>query len=506
MQKWDADILKNELKLNAVRTSHYPQSHHFLDRCDELGLLVFTEIPGWQYIGGPEWQDQAVRNTEDMVVQYRNHPSIILWGVRINESEDDDAFYQRTNEAAHRLDPMRQTSGVRYLQKSSLLEDVYAFNDFSHEGNNRGCRKKKDVTPDVSKGYLISEYNGHMFPTKAFDCEQHRVEHLLRHANVLDAYYGEEEIAGGFGWCMFDYNTHKDFGSGDRVCYHGVLDLFRNPKLAAALYASQGEEDVLEITSSMDIGEYPACLIRDVYAVTNADSVKLYKNDRFVKEFRAADSPYTHLPHGPIAIDDFIGELLQNGENFSKGKAKDVKKVLQSVSKNGLNHLPLGTILLAAKCMLLRGMKMADAVELYNKYIGNWGGTATEYRFEAIRDGKVVKTVKKRPVNKPQLLVDCSHTILTEKTTYDVAAIRLRAVSEEGSTLSYCNEPLTLTVKGPLSIIGPSTISLQGGMGGTYVRTCGMAGSAELTITGSLFGEHTVKFEVVCAGQMDAES
>lgn len=43
-------------------------------------------------------------------------------------------------------------------------------------------------------------------------------------------------------------------------------------------------------------------------------------------------------------------------------------------------------------------------------------------------------------------------------------------------------------------------------MGGTYVRTCGMAGSAELTMAGSLFGEYTVKFEVVCAGQMDAES
>ena len=496
MQKYDADILKKELKLNAVRTSHYPQSQHFLDRCDELGLLVFTEIPGWQHIGDQEWQDQAVRNTEDMVVQYRNHPSIILWGVRINESEDNDAFYQRTNATAHRLDPMRQTSGVRYLQKSSLLEDVYAFNDFSHEGNNRGCRKKKDVTPDTSKGYLISEYNGHMFPTKPFDCEKHRVEHLLRHANVMDAYYGGEEIAGGFGWCMCDYNTHKDFGSGDRVCYHGVLDLFRNPKLAAALYASQGEEDILEITSSMDIGEYPACLIRDVYAVTNADSVKLYKNEQFVKEFRAEDSHYTHLPHGPIAIDDFIGELLQNGENFSKGKAKDVKKVLQSVSENGLNHLPLKTLLLAAKCMLLRSMKMTDAVELYNKYIGNWGGTATEYRFEAIRDGKVVKTVRKRPVNRPRLLIESSHTVLTEGTTYDVAAIRLRAVSEEGSTLSYCNEPLTLSVKGPLSIIGPSTIALQGGMGGTYVRTCGTTGSAELTITGNLLGEHTVEFQI----------
>ena len=496
MQKYDADILKKELKLNAVRTSHYPQSHHFLNRCDELGLLVFTEIPGWQHIGDQEWQDQAVQNTEDMVVQYRNHPSIILWGVRINESEDNDDLYRRTNETAHRLDPMRQTSGVRYLQKSSLLEDVYAFNDFSHEGNNPGCRKKKDVTPDTSKGYLISEYNGHMFPTKPFDCEKHRVEHLLRHAKVVDAYYGEEEIAGGFGWCMFDYNTHKDFGSGDRVCYHGVLDMFRNPKLAAALYASQGQQDVLEITSSMDIGEYPAGLIRNVYAVTNADSVRLYKNDRFVKEFKATDSPYTHLPHGPIAIDDFIGELLQNGENFSPGKTKDVKKVLQSVSQNGLNHLPLGTLLLAAKCLVLRGMKISDAVELYNKYIGNWGGTATEYRFEAIRDGRVVKTVRKRPVNLPSLQVDCSHTLLKEKNTYDVAAIRLRAVSEEGDTLSFCNEPLTLSVKGPISIIGPETISLQGGMGGTYVRTGGEAGEAVLTIKGASFGEHTVHFQV----------
>ena len=47
MQIMDADILKNELGVNAVRTSHYPQSRHFIDRCDELGLLVFTEFPGW---------------------------------------------------------------------------------------------------------------------------------------------------------------------------------------------------------------------------------------------------------------------------------------------------------------------------------------------------------------------------------------------------------------------------------------------------------------------------
>ena len=91
---------------------------------------------------------------QEMILQNRNHPSIILWGVRINESVDDDEFYTRTNQIAHALDPSRATSGVRYLEKSHLLEDVYAYNDFSHNGSNAGAKRKKDVTPDLSKALL----------------------------------------------------------------------------------------------------------------------------------------------------------------------------------------------------------------------------------------------------------------------------------------------------------------------------------------------------------------
>ena len=50
MQRQDVKILKEELGANAVRTSHYPQSQDFMDECDKRGLLVFTEIPGWQHI------------------------------------------------------------------------------------------------------------------------------------------------------------------------------------------------------------------------------------------------------------------------------------------------------------------------------------------------------------------------------------------------------------------------------------------------------------------------
>ena len=498
IQRRDAEILKKELGLNAVRTSHYPQSQHFVDACDELGLLVFTEIPGWQHIGDEAWKEQAVKNTADMVLQYRNHPSVFLWGVRINESMDDDALYRRTNDLAHSLDHTRPTGGVRYIQKSSLLEDVYTFNDFSHDGKTAGCLKRTRVTPDKNKGYMITEYGGHMFPTKSFDTEDHRVAHMQRHAKVMDAYYGQEGVAGGFGWCMADYNTHKDFGSGDRICYHGVLDMFRNPKQAAYLYASQaeGEEAVLEITSSMDIGEHPACQSPGVFALTNADSVRVYKNGQFVGEYGKEASPYRNLPHGPIYIDDFIGELMEKGEGFSPQKAKDIKKVLIAANKHGMSHLPPAAKLTAAKCMLVHGMKIADAVDLYGKYITNWGQNVTTYRFEAVKNGHVVKAVEKKPVNKVSLAVDVSHTLLKEESTYDVAAVRIRAVDDCGAVLPFYQEPVQLETQGPISLIGPGYGVMRGGMGGTYVRTPGEKGKAVLKIRMSNGESTEIVFEV----------
>ena len=77
-QRRDADILKYELGLNTVRTSHYPQSRHFLDRCDEIGLLVLEEIPGWQHIGDKAWQAVACENVREMIERDWNHPSIFL--------------------------------------------------------------------------------------------------------------------------------------------------------------------------------------------------------------------------------------------------------------------------------------------------------------------------------------------------------------------------------------------------------------------------------------------
>lgn len=498
MQRLDADFLKKELGLNAVRTSHYPQSHYFLERCDELGLLVFTEFPGWQHIGDDAWKAQAVANAEDMIRQYRNHPSIILWGIRINESPDDDAFYEKTNAVAHKLDPSRPTGGVRAMKKSHLLEDVYTYNDFLHDGEMPGCDPKKKVTSDMEKPYLISEYNGHMYPTKAFDNEERRSEHAIRHANVLDAVAGQPDIAGSFGWCMFDYNTHKDFGSGDRICYHGVMDMFRNPKLASNIYACEQEQTpVLEITSSMDIGEHPGCNRGNIYILSNADSVKMYKNDRFIKEYLPEMSPYKHLKHGPILIDDFIGDSLAQNERFRPKHAKEITDAMNLVARGSLNHIPKRLYLTALKLLLIYHIDFAEVTRLYTKYIGDWGGTATIYRFDAIKDGKVVKSVTKEPVREIRLEAEADHTILTEQHTYDVALVRIRAVDDHGNVLPFYQEPVRLITEGDISIIGPDTIALQGGMGGTYVKSTGRSGRGALLLQSQTAGEIRIPFQIM---------
>ena len=487
MQVMDAEILKNDLCVNAVRTSHYPQSQYFIDRCDELGLLVFTEIPGWQHIGDEHWKQIAVQNVEEMVLQYRNHPSIILWGVRINESQDDHTFYEKTNAVCRQLDPSRQTGGVRCLKKSELLEDVYTYNDFVHEGDNEAVSKKKQVTSNMDKPYLISEYNGHMYPTKAFDDEKHRLEHTLRHARVLNEAAADDEIAGSFGWCMFDYNTHRDFGSGDRICYHGVMDMFRNPKQAAAVYQCQGEEaPVLEISSTMDIGEYPGGVLGDIYLFTNADSVKMYKNNELITEYQPTVSEFKHLAHGPIRVSDFVGNQLVDKEGYSEKMAAQMKILLADTMKYGLSHLPWKTKLIAARLILFHGMKLEDGVQLYNKYISGWGDVMKTYRFDAIKAGKVVKSITKAGKAHPHLKVELSKRALCEETTYDVAAVRITARDCYDNLLPYDQEPVSFRTDGDIALIGPSVMSLKGGMGGTYIKSLGKSGTGTLYITDHL--------------------
>ncbi|MGB4588868.1 MAG: glycoside hydrolase family 2 TIM barrel-domain containing protein [Clostridiaceae bacterium] len=493
MQKLDASILKNKLALNLVRTSHYPQSKHFLDQCDEIGLLVFEEIPGWQYIGNESFKERCKDNLKKMIIRDRNHPSIILWGVRINESKDDHDFYKEMNKIAHNFDETRQTGGVRNFPKSELLEDVYTYNDFVHHGKNEGLKDPTEVLSHRAP-YLITEHNGHMFPTKSYDPENIRVSQALRHTKVLDTMMKDKRISGCIGWCMADYNTHKDFGSGDRVCYHGVLDMFRQRKLSSYVYTSQREDEtVLEISSTMNIGDYPGSDLGKVFAFTNCDEVVLYKNEEYVKSFKPKAGK--GLKHPPIVIDDFIGELLVKNEGFSKNDSERIKKVIKSAAKYGLN-LPLvdkgrmGMILYKYK------LSLDHAVDLFGRYYASWGKDQVTYTFKGIRNGKIVKEVKKGPTNEKKLELEFSKTVLEVSDTYDVISVGIREINEYGDPLVYTTRTIALETSGDIDILGPKIFSLSGGQSTFYIRSTSFEGQGSLKVITEDLGSFTYDIRV----------
>jgi beta-galactosidase len=442
-QERDAEILRHELRCNLVRTSHYPQSPWFLDHCDRIGLLVFEEIPGWQHIGGDAWQRESVENVRRMVRRDWNHPSIVLWGVRINESQDSHDFYAETNRVARELDPTRQTGGVRFITDSELLEDVYTMNDFvlgteEVPGANRAripLRPQAEVTGlPHPVPYLVTEFNGHMFPTKRADPEQRQAEHVTRYLQILDAAYGDPQIAGCIGWCMFDYNTHKDFGSGDRICHHGVLDMFREPKFAAAVYASQGAPEdgvVLQPVTRWARGERSIGGVLPLIVLTNCDAVEFRYGGGPAKLIEPDRGAYPNLPHAPVVIDR---------RHFSRDE------------------------------------------------LGSWGMRWEDLTLAGILNGNVVRELRMAADPVPtrlEVVADSTVLLASEK---DAARIIVRALDQAGSLLPYLAEPVHVHISGPARIIGPNPLTLAGGAAGFWLESIGESGRVRLELESPRFG------------------
>jgi beta-galactosidase len=252
VQRKDAEMLRHEFHCNIVRCSHYPQSEAFLDACDELGLMVWEETPGWQYLGDESWQDLAVGNVRDMIMRDRNRPSVIIWGVRINESANDAALYRRTRQIAKSLDDSRPTSGS--MTPSSLgnwqqewHQDVFAFDDYHAASDGSvGIREPLSGVP-----YMIAEAVGQFnYETgKGFGSKYRRAgdpalqaKQALLHAQAHSKAAAYPRCAGVIAWCAFDYASLNNAYAG--VKCPGIADVFRIPKLGAAFYRSQVDPKV----------------------------------------------------------------------------------------------------------------------------------------------------------------------------------------------------------------------------------------------------------------------
>ena len=252
---------------------------------------------------------------------------------------------------------------------------------------------------------------------------------------------------------------------------------------------------MLAVSSPMDIGDYPAGNIGQVSVFTNAEEVRLYKNGAFVSVLEKGD--YSALPHGPMVLTDTIGDLLVTQEGFDRQKAELLKKALNSAARYGLAGMPKSDMLRMAYAMLRYKMSFKDGVALYGKYVGNWGGEATVWRFDAVTKGEVVASVTCCPSAKLQLEVTATHTHLREFHTYDMAAVRIRVLDEFGNVAPYAQIPIRFETDGhSAELVGPDVVTAEGGMTGTYLRSTGKKGTTRLTISSHGLESITLDFTV----------
>lgn len=348
VMRHDAQMLRREFNCNIVRCSHYPQTEAFLDACDELGLMVWQETPGWGYLGDQAWRDLVVRDVQDMVRRDRNHPSIVIWGVRVNESRNDQELYRRTTEAARSLDGSRpasgsMTSGSRKNWQEEWHEEVFAYDDY-HSASDGSVGIDAPV-PGVP--YMLAEAVGQFaYGSRGFTNKYRRagelnlqVQQALFHAQAHNKAAAFPRCAGVIAWCAFDYGSWTNSYNG--VKCPGVADIFRIPKLGASFYQAQVSPKVRPVIQPdfyWDFGpRTPLGPGPNAAIFSNCDRLEIFINGRRHAAARPDRENFPHLKYPPffadlkldgaghpeLRIDGYLGQALAISRSFSSDTAAD---------------------------------------------------------------------------------------------------------------------------------------------------------------------------------------
>jgi beta-galactosidase len=342
----DAEIIRKEFNCNIVRCSHYPQNEGFIEACDELGLMVWEETPGWGYVGDATFEDLVVQNVGDMIRRDRNHSSIVIWGVRVNESRNDQPLYRRTTELAKSLDDSRPDSGsmtnFRNWQEE-WHEDVFSMDDYH-------------PAPDGSVGiypplpgvpYMLSEtvgqrtYTGegfHNLYRRAGDVAT-QYKQAIYHAQAHDRAAAYPRFCGVIAWCAFEYGSPDNSYKG--VKNPGVADVFRIPKLGASFYQSQVSPAVhpaIIPNFYWDFGPAtPRGPGKDVAIFSNCDRLDLFVDGKPHSTLEPDRKNYPNLKYAPfmaaldiegvghpeLRIDGYVAGRLALSRSFSSDHSKD---------------------------------------------------------------------------------------------------------------------------------------------------------------------------------------
>ncbi|HEY6310581.1 MAG TPA: glycoside hydrolase family 2 TIM barrel-domain containing protein [Streptosporangiaceae bacterium] len=325
LQRRDAQILKNELNCNMVRCSHYPQSPHFLDACDELGIMVWEEPPGWGHMGDAAFQARLLRDVRDMVVRDRNRPSVVVWGARLNETGNYPVLYAQARRIAYACDGSRQTTGALVFHTmAGWAEDVFSYDDYHMVDG------EPELLPPVpGVPYLISESVGALNPTyRWFDPPSVLANQAFAHALAHDQAQSDIRYAGVLAWAGLDYYAAgRNSRNWNTLRTPGVIDTFRVPKPGTAIYQSQVDPATRAVIVPVffwDSRSAPAGPGPDSMFTTNCDRLEIFAGGKHLATATPDRRRFGHLAYPPafahltvdggtlpdLRVDGYVGTML----------------------------------------------------------------------------------------------------------------------------------------------------------------------------------------------------
>ena len=168
----DMELIK-EMGANFVRLAHYPQDPEIYKACDELGLLVWDELPWCRGgVGNDNWKKNTKNMLSEIIEQNYNHPSIVIWSLGnemywLPDFEDGGSeekmtgFLSEINDLAHQLDPTRKTAIRKYYEGADIV-DVFSPSIWSgwYSGSYKSYQKAVNKYKKEYKSFLHAEYGG----------------------------------------------------------------------------------------------------------------------------------------------------------------------------------------------------------------------------------------------------------------------------------------------------------------------------------------------------------
>lgn len=445
--------------LRVIRNAHYPQDPAFMDACDELGLFVIVNTPGWQFWNKePIFAQRVYSDIRNMVRRDRNHPSVWMWEPILNETWYPEDFAKNVVDILHEEYPYPYCyAGCDVTAKGHEYFPIH----FTHPLNGAGgAFNTSKIDPKISYftrewGDNVDDWNSHNSPSRVnrawgeipmlVQAQGYaKTDYKYTCYDVL--YRNTRQHMGGCLWHSFDHQRgyHPD------PFYGGIMDAFRQPKLSYYMFCAQRP---VEKNNRLIAENGPMVYIANAMTPFSPKDVTVYSN-----------------------CDEVRLTYCKNGKQFIYKKEKTDEGMPSPI------------------------ITFKDVWDvMYDKQLARKSKHEESYLLaEGIVDGEVVATHKVMPARRPSKIILWADNEGTETIAdgSDLITVIAAIADENGNIKRLNNYHIKFEIEGPGELVASKETftnprEVQWGTAPILVRAKAQTGNIKIKASVVPYGTHT---------------